>query len=67
MAKKKVARGGAREGAGRQAVHPEGATVVLTARVPETLVVQLDKYVKKVGSNRSQVVTEAIRAILKTP
>ena len=42
MAKKQV-RGGKRDGAGRPHSHPEGATVVLTARVPQSIVDQFDE------------------------
>ena len=66
MAKKKRARGGSREGAGRPSIHPEGATVVLSARVPESLVIQLDEHAEKQGTTRSQIITDAIRAVLKT-
>lgn len=59
--------GGKREGAGRKIAHPEGATVVLTARVPESLVSQLDEYAEKLDMTRSQAVADAIRGILKTP
>ena len=64
MAKKKKGRGGAREGAGRKPVNPEGKTVVLAASVPGELAEQLDALAKKRGWNRSQAVTEAIRGLL---
>ena len=40
--------------------------MMLSARVPESLVSQLDEHVKKTGATRSQIITEAIRAVLKT-
>ena len=63
MAKKKQ-HGGAREGAGRKPVNPEGKTVVVAASVPSDLMEQLDAVREKRGWNRSQAITEAIRVLL---
>ena len=63
MAKKKQ-HGGKREGAGREIVNPEGATVPITASVPGLLVERLDRLADKNGWNRSRAVTEAIRGLV---
>ena len=63
MAKKKT-HGGKREGSGRKPVNAEGATKVVAASVPESLVEQLDVLAKLKGWNRSQAITEAIRKLL---
>jgi hypothetical protein len=65
MAKKKKGRGGARDGAGRKPVNPEGKTVVLAASVPGELADQLDNLAKERGWNRSKAVTEAIRGLVR--
>lgn len=66
MAKKKQSTvGGARPGAGRKVVHPEGATVPLVASVPASLVERLMIVASEKGWNRSEAVTEAVRALLK--
>jgi hypothetical protein len=65
MAKrKKMAHGGARDGAGRPPVNPEGKTQMLAVTVPGELVVRLDARRDKLSLNRSQAVTEAIRGWL---
>lgn len=65
MAKrKKMAHGGAREGAGRHPVNPEGKTQMLAVTVPGELVERLDAFRAKKDWNRSQAVTEAIRGLL---
>jgi hypothetical protein len=65
MAKKKAAtRGGKREGAGRKP-GPEGKTTLVAVTVPNPLVEQLDELREKRGWNRSQAVTEAIRALVQ--
>jgi hypothetical protein len=66
MAKKKQ-HGGAREGAGREPVNPEGVTGRVTVTVPESLIKQLDAVGKRNGWNRSKAVTEAIRGLVATP
>jgi hypothetical protein len=66
MAKKKSNKGGSRQGAGRPATHPDGAMVMLSARVPQSLVSQLGEHVNKTGATRSQIITDAIREVLKT-
>ena len=63
MAKKKQ-HGGAREGAGREPVNPEGATDRVTITVPESLIRQLDAIAKRNRWNRSTAVTEAIRGFV---
>jgi hypothetical protein len=62
---KKMQHGGKRPGAGRKPVNPEGATVILTATVPGSLVDDLDRVAKARGWNRSQAVTEAVRGLVK--
>lgn len=57
-------RGGKRPGAGRPPEHQEGASVKLSATVPEALLARLDEWAAKQGKNRSQAVTEAIRRIV---
>jgi hypothetical protein len=65
MAKKKTAtHGGSREGAGRKPSHPEGATVVIAATIPEALKTRLDEFAEAKGWNRSQAITEAIRRLV---
>jgi hypothetical protein len=64
MAKKKKARGGAREGAGRPVANPEGKTRVMAVTVPGELADRLDAYAAKKGWGRSHAVTEAIRGLL---
>ena len=63
MAKKKRV-GGRREGAGRKLIHPEGATVPVTVRVPETLIAGIDSLAEQRDQSRSEIVTEAIRGFL---
>jgi hypothetical protein len=64
MAKKKAKQvGGVREGAGRKLSHPEGVTMPITVRVPESLVQRLDAMAKPEQS-RSELVSEAIRVFL---
>lgn len=63
MAKAKQ-HGGKREGAGRKPSNPEGATVVLAASVPGSLVTELDALAQAKGWNRSEAVTTAIRGLL---
>lgn len=62
MAKKKVAHGGARPGAGRKPSGPEGKAVIVTASVPEGLVEALRASAVAEGWGMSRAVTEAIRA-----
>lgn len=64
MAKKKPVVGGRREGAGRKLIHPEGATVAVTVRVPETLIEGVDALAQQRDQSRSEVVTDAIRGLL---
>lgn len=63
MAKKKSV-GGHREGSGRKKIHPEGATVTVTVRVPETLIDRIDKLATTREQSRSEIVTDAIRGLL---
>lgn len=63
MAKKKSV-GGRREGSGRKMIHPEGATIPITVRVPETLVDGVDALAEKREQSRSEVVSDAIRGLL---
>ncbi len=66
MAKKQAdGRGGARDGAGRKIANPEGATIPITASVPVALVKRLDGVAEANGWNRSEAVTNAIRAFCK--
>jgi ribbon-helix-helix CopG family protein len=58
-------RGGARPGAGRKPVNPEGRTATLAVTVPESLIAQLDELAVRRGWNRSEAVTEAIRQLLR--
>jgi hypothetical protein len=62
---KKAQHGGARPGAGRKVLNPEGPTKVVAASVPESLVADLDALAERRGWGRSQAVTEAIRGLLK--
>ncbi len=62
MAKKKSNMGGAREGAGRPVLNPEGKAVLVTASVPEGLMTQLNALAESKSWGRSKAVTEAIRA-----
>jgi hypothetical protein len=57
--------GGARPGSGRKVIHPEGKTIPLVASVPASLVERLMVIADKKGWNRSEAVTEAVRAMLK--
>lgn len=63
MAKKKSL-GGRRDGAGRKLIHPEGATVPVTVRVPETLIGQIDALAETREQSRSEIVSDAIRGFL---
>ncbi len=56
--------GGRRAGSGRKPLHPEGATVTVSAKVPESLVASLDEYANGRGMNRSEAITEAIRVLV---
>lgn len=62
--KKKMAHGGAREGAGRPPVDPKGRTRNLAITVPGELADKLDAYATKMGLTRSKAATEAIRGLL---
>jgi hypothetical protein len=64
---KKLKHGGKREGAGRPVANPEGATVTVTATVPEGLVDQLDEIARDNDWGRSEAVTRAIRAFVAGP
>jgi hypothetical protein len=57
--------GGARPGAGRKPINPEGKTTTLVVAVPEALVAQLDEVAEQRGWNRSKAATEAIRRLVK--
>ena len=61
---KKLQHGGKRPGAGRKPANPEGATVILTATVPGSLVDDLDRIAESKGWNRSRAVTEAVRGLV---
>jgi hypothetical protein len=61
---KKSRLGGHREGSGRKKIHPEGTTIPVTVRVPETLIEGVDALAEKREQSRSEVVTEAIRGLL---
>jgi hypothetical protein len=63
MAKKKK-HGGKRPGSGRPLSNPEGATIVMAATVPGSLVAELDALSEENGWNRSEAVTTAIRELL---
>lgn len=63
MAKKKVAHGGARKGAGRP-TGADGPTVTVVATVPESLVSGLEELAQAEGWTKSKAVTEAIRGLL---
>jgi hypothetical protein len=63
MAKKK-SHGGKRKGAGRKPSSPEGPTVLVAVTVPSVLLEQLDAIAKRNEWNRSQAVTNAIRAFV---
>lgn len=56
--------GGSRDGAGRKPANAEGATKIIAASVPESLVERLDRYAEKKGWNRSKAITDAIRKML---
>jgi hypothetical protein len=62
MAKKKQ-HGGKREGAGRP-VSPDGHTVTVVVTVPETLMHRLEGIAEANGWNKSEAVTQAIRAFV---
>lgn len=64
MAKKKPRLGGIREGAGRKKIHPEGATVPVTVRMPETLIEGIEAIAAQRDQSRSEIVTEAVRMFL---
>ena len=65
---KNLKHGGKREGAGRPVANPnEGATVTVTATVPEGLVDQLDEIARDNDWGRSDAVTRAIRAFVGRP
>jgi hypothetical protein len=64
MAKKKVAHGGARPGAGRKP-NPDGKAVTIAVTVPEGLAADLDAYATAQEWTRSRAVVEAIRGLLK--
>jgi hypothetical protein len=64
MAKKKKRLGGCREGSGRKLIHPEGATVPVTVRVPATLIDGVDSLAAQRDQSRSEIVTEAVRTFL---
>ena len=56
--------GGAREGAGREALHPEGKTAKATVTVPAALLKGADKWAKKNGVTRSQAFAEGLRRLM---
>lgn len=64
MAKKKMPHGGRREGAGRPQIGSKYRTRVVAVTVPSELADRLDAYAAKMGQNRSQAVTGAIRGLL---
>ena len=64
MAKRKKQHGGRREGAGRPIEDPAGKAVIVAASVPGELAERLDAHAAKMGWNRSQAVTKAIRGLL---
>ena len=63
MSKRKPqpAHGGKRAGAGRPQMHPEGGTSMLTARVPASLIVSLDKRANKWDVSRSVALVRVLR------
>ncbi len=63
MAKAKQ-HGGKRPGAGRKPSNPEGATILVTASIPGSLVDALDVLAQEKGWNRSEAVTMAVRGLL---
>jgi len=63
MAKKKK-RGGKREGAGRPSSNTEGHTVLVAVTVPETLMDRLEGIAEANGWNKSEAVTQAVRAFV---
>ena len=64
MAKKKT-HGGSRKGAGRK-VSKDGPSKTIAASVPEDITKTLDRLAKKMGWNRSQAITEAIKLLIAT-
>ena len=56
--------GGQREGAGRPLIHPEGQMSKLTARVPDALLVELDKRAKAWTVTRSAALVRILREAL---
>jgi hypothetical protein len=64
MAKKK-SRGGTRHGAGRPTSNTEGVTTVVTVTVPVALMELLAGIAEANGWNKSEAVTQAIRAFCK--
>ena len=44
--------GGARKGAGRKPINPEGRTIVVAATVPEMLVAKLDAVVRRIVKSK---------------
>ena len=62
MAKKKT-HGGSRKGAGRK-VSKDGPSKTIAASVPEAITKKLDRLAKKMGWNRSQAITEAIKLLI---
>jgi hypothetical protein len=67
MAKKKKQWGGKRPGAGRPTSNTEGPTVLVAVTVPETLIDRLEGIAKASGWNKSEAVTQAIRAFIAMP
>lgn len=61
---KKPQRGGAREGAGRKPLDPDGETVRVTTDLPSDLVGRLDAYAAKHEMTRAKAIREAVRALL---
>ncbi len=62
--KKSPGRGGKRDGAGRPPINPEGATTLVTVTVPQALMDRLDGMATANSWNRSEAVTQAIRAFV---
>ena len=65
MPRKRKQWGGRREGAGRKPASPKGRTVVVSASMPPDLLAKLDNAAAVRGSNRSAIISEAIRRLVR--